>query len=253
MKESIANQMSPSQVSGKLATWHRVMEEGGLTYDDLQKPIDDPVMRQRLIRYWRAGAPDCAREIMGANYFGIEEARAYFGIKPLDRELLALAEIPFAEETLEECKDTHILAAIFPLCIRDIPYRADSRLLYDLQSYYDEPFTRYFSHASWQLIRKTPIQDSTEKSYTEQQSLLKGNEKIPSVKDMVYALIGHYLATHERLFGNIFVRCSDTFSDNRRVQIGRFDSGGIVICGGEDDSHSANIGLAAARRGQQIA
>jgi hypothetical protein len=57
MAESIANlNVSPSQVSGKLATWHRVMEEAGLSYEDLQAPIDDPEMRERLVTAWKNGA-----------------------------------------------------------------------------------------------------------------------------------------------------------------------------------------------------
>lgn len=55
MGKTIANQISPSQVSGRLATWHRVMEEAGLTYDDLQKPIDDPKFRKELLNFWQTG------------------------------------------------------------------------------------------------------------------------------------------------------------------------------------------------------
>jgi|GEM_PF-1016537 len=58
MENTIANQATPSQVTGRLATWHRLMEEAGLTYDDLQTPIDDPGLRQRLVRFWRSGCTD---------------------------------------------------------------------------------------------------------------------------------------------------------------------------------------------------
>lgn len=53
MEKTIANQATPSQVTGRLATWHRVMEEAGLEYDDLQTPIDDPNFRGLLVEFWR--------------------------------------------------------------------------------------------------------------------------------------------------------------------------------------------------------
>ena len=53
MGRTIANQATPSQVSGRLATWHRVMEEAGLEYEDLQVPIDDPNFRSSLVEFWR--------------------------------------------------------------------------------------------------------------------------------------------------------------------------------------------------------
>lgn len=53
MAKSIVNQATPSQVSGRLAIWYRVMEEAGLEYDDLQIPIDDPNFRSSLVEFWR--------------------------------------------------------------------------------------------------------------------------------------------------------------------------------------------------------
>lgn len=53
MGKTIVNQATPSQVTGRLATWHRVMEEAGLEYDDLQVPIDDPNFRSLLVQFWR--------------------------------------------------------------------------------------------------------------------------------------------------------------------------------------------------------
>ena len=53
MGKTIVNQPTPSQVSGRLATWHRVMEEAGLEYEDLQVPIDYPNFRTSLVDFWR--------------------------------------------------------------------------------------------------------------------------------------------------------------------------------------------------------
>jgi hypothetical protein len=42
-----------------------------------------------------------AREIMGRNTFGIEEAIRHFGVNPTRQQIAALSEIPCSEETLE--------------------------------------------------------------------------------------------------------------------------------------------------------
>jgi len=54
-----------------------------------------------------------AREIMGTNFFGIEEAIKHFGVNPSKQQLAALAEVPFSEEVLRSAKDTHVLVAVF--------------------------------------------------------------------------------------------------------------------------------------------
>ena len=46
---------------------------------------------------------------------------------------------------------------------------------------------------------------------------------------MVYTIIGHYLATGERLFEHIYVRTSSVDSGGRRVGVGRFDSRGLDV------------------------
>ena len=70
-----------------------------------------------------------AREIMGKNFFGVEEATEHFGVNPTDKQLVALAEIPLTEKALRECKDTHVLVAVFPLSVLDVR-KVDSRLFY---------------------------------------------------------------------------------------------------------------------------
>lgn len=243
MSKIIANQVSPSHVSGRLATWHRVMEEAGLTYDDLQKPIDDPVLRQHLVRCWQktahAVSEKDAHGIMGTNCFGTSEAVKYLGVRPS-----SLPKIMFTKETLEECRETHILVAMFPLSILDIHSRINIGLFYNWVAYCNEPFAKYSGHASWQLIRKAPVPNSIKKTWLEQRNLLRDDEGISTAIAMVYTILGHYLATDERLFKNTFVRCYDTFSDKRRVQIGHFGQTGLIVSGVTDDSRFDDLGLA---------
>lgn len=190
-----------------------------------------------------------ARSIMGQNFFGIEEAIKHFKVNPSKSQLATLAEIPWSEEVLESVKETHILVAVFPLSILDIRGRCrDQRLFYGQDWYNNEAFAKAKGECVWQLIHKTPVADSTKKTWGEQQALLDSNEETPTARVMVYTIIGHFLAEGARLFEKIYVRCSDLDSDGDRVYVGCFGSGGLYVYGYWDDNQYSDIGLSGARK-----
>mgnify|MGYP001565127620 CR=1 len=193
-----------------------------------------------------------AREIMGQNFFGVEEAMKHFGVKPTPAQLSILSEIPFAEATLEACRDTHVLAAVFQLSILEICGKIATqarRLFYDQDWYYRQAFAKEKGETEWKLVRKTPVVNSTSKTWSEQQALLQGNEETPTARAMVYTIIGHFLSTAERLFEKIYVRCSGVDSDGYRVYVGYFCSGGLRVYGYFwGDSRDDAFGVSAARK-----
>jgi hypothetical protein len=169
-----------------------------------------------------------AREIKGQNFFGTEGAIKHFGVNPSKAETAALAEVLFTEETLESCKDTHVLVAVFPMSILDIRGKVERKLFYDHSWYNKESFAKDKGEIGWRLVRKTPVPDSTSKTLDEQQVLLDQNEETPSARVMVYMIIGHYLATGERLFEELpMVRTSSLASVGGKrpkcVGVGNFD------------------------------
>ncbi len=189
-----------------------------------------------------------AREIMGKNFFGIEEAIQYFGVKPTRQQTLALSEIPFSKDVLQKAKDTHILVAVFPLSILEIRKKVDSELFYD-QSWYDkESFAEECGEVSWQLVRKTPVDNSISKGWKEQLSLVGEDDEVPSARVMVYTIIGHYLATGERLFEHIYVRTSSVDSGGDRVDVGGFGSSGLLVSNFWDGYRCGGIGVSSARK-----
>jgi hypothetical protein len=262
MVNSTASQL-PTDVQfekqlGQLSTFIRVMRQAGLPIEEaIQKPIDDPEMRKRLVRFWNSGGYEAttsqklAREIMGKNYFGIEEAIQHFGVKPTKAQLSALAEIPLTEAELRECKDIHVLVAVFPLSILDNRGKVERKLFYSHEdAWYNnkQAFAKDKGEARWQLVRKTPVENSTNKTWSDQQALLAKNEETPTAQIMTYTIIGHFLSTGERLFENVYVRCSDLDSDGRRVDVGGFGSGGLDVSDDSDGVCYDILGLSSARK-----
>lgn len=255
MAKTIANP-TPSQVSGRLATWHRVMEEAGLTYDALQLPIDNPQMRKCLVYFWMSGGFEAttsqkrAREIMGVNIFGVEENIKHFAINPTRQQLAVLSEVPFTEEVLQARKDTHVLIATFQLSILDIRNKAPRNLFYshDDAWYNKQSFAKDKGEVGWHLVRKTLVQNSTSKTWSEQQALLGKDDETPTARVMVYTIIGHFMATGERLFEHIYVRTSSVDSDDDRVYVGDLGSDGLHVGSRWGDYRGGYLGVASSRK-----
>lgn len=195
---------------------------------------------------------------IGIPIFGIEEAVEYFKIIPTKQHVDALLNIPFFEETLAECKDTHILVAVFPLSIEDIYSRVKKNLFHKdsqvLISIIKHRFIKDCGEAGWHLVRKTPISNSMNRSWRNQLLLVSEDEEIPTSRVMIYTIIGHYLATgkyfikrRQRLFENVCVRCSDEDSTFNRIYVGCF-SNGLHISAPWDESYSDDLGLASERK-----
>ena len=236
------------------------LEAAGLTDDLAQRVIGSKGndLAMKVVRFISRGGFEAttsqkrAREIMGRDMFGVEEAIKHFGVNPAKQQAAALSEIPFSEATLEESKETHVLAAVFPLSILEIRGKAaaDQRLFYDQDWYNKESFAKEKGETEWKLVRKTPVANSTSKTWDEQQALLADNEETPTAQVVVYAIIGHFLATGERLFENIYIRCSNLDSDGVRVRVGRFDQGGLSIYYRWVDDRNDFLGLSSSLKFQ---
>ncbi len=187
-----------------------------------------------------------AREIMGKNFFGIEEAIKHFGVNATKQQLAVLAEVPFSEEVLRACKDTHVLVAVFPLSILDI--RGIAKKQSDRTLFYKQAFAKNKGKVGWHLIRKEPVANSMSKTWNEQQTLLLQDEETPTAQIVVYTMVGHFLATSERLFEKIYVRCIDLGSGGRRVYVGSFDAGGLSVNDSWGGDRYDDLGLASARK-----
>jgi len=108
---------------------------------------------------------------------------------------------------LERSKDTHILIAVLPLSIIEIRDKVE-KSLFSYDGAWKQPFADERGEVSWELISKTLVDNSTSKNWWEQKALLGDDEEIPTAQVMTYTIIGHYLATGERMFERVYVRTS---------------------------------------------
>lgn len=232
------------------------LEAAGLTGVLAQKIVDSKendlaVEMVRLVQnggFEPGASQKCAREIMGQNYFGIEEAIKHFGVNPSRQQLAALGEVPFSQAVLKACKNTHVLVAVFPLSILDIRGKVNSALFYNQSWYNKETFAKDRGEADWHLIRKTPVENSTSLNWKEQQALLPSDEETPSARVMTYTIVGHFLSTGERLFEHVYVRCSDIDSGGLRGDVGGFNASGLDVNDYWDGCRDVNVGCSSDRK-----
>ncbi len=198
-----------------------------------------------------------ALEIMGTNFFGIEEAEKHFGLTLSKRQLAYMAEISFSEETLRACKNTHILVAYIPVSIVSVRAKTagvklpeNHRMFYGQDWYDKNEVGNGVSALEWHLVRKTSVPDSKSKTWQDQKSLVDSTkiDEVPEANVMVYTIIGHFLNTGERLFEKEYVRTSTLDSDGFRVVVGYFDSEGLYASRWSDGSRGGSFGVSAGRK-----
>jgi len=191
-----------------------------------------------------------AREIMGKNFSGVEEVVKHFDINPNKKQLAVFSEIPFSEAVLQELKGGHILVAVFPISILEIRTKTARSLFCSHEDSWrnNQKFATENGKTGWKLIRKTPVSDSTSKTWQEQQKLFSKEEEIPTVQSMVYTIISHYLNTGERLFEKTYVRTSSLDSGGNRVVVGGFDSDGLGIYDYWDGSRASALAVSSSRK-----
>ena len=195
-----------------------------------------------------------ARKIMGKNFFGVEDAVKHFGVQMglhIPSQPDYLREVPWSEEVLVSCRNTHILVAVFPVSVLGIYSRSRVREILDLFLNFDwhcMPFANYGGEIAWQLMLKTPVARSTYITWAEQQTLLSRDEEIPTTQVIVYAIASHFLVSGERLFKDVYVHGSDRGKSGSFVGVGNFSGNGLSINDQFACNSLSNLGLAAVRK-----
>ncbi|MFA6017816.1 MAG: hypothetical protein WCT28_02455 [Patescibacteria group bacterium] len=201
-----------------------------------------------------------AREIMGSNFLDLDGAQKCFdpSFFFLTRDIRRrLGHIPYSQEVLQHCRETHILVPhIGPSLrsfmssgysvwqeIRPNPDELDVIFYchgYHPQSWLDgEEFARCQEPPAWILMRRNPIEDSEDRVYEDCVSLFADDEYVPNAPSVAYGASLNFLVRRERLFSDDLVRTSTRIPGlrgYRRVQVGKFNAYGMRVCDDIDDS-----------------
>ena len=240
-------------------TFRAQYNKAGLDDDSAQILNEHPDFAVYLaegIRRFSAKAPDygLAQSILGANFITPEEvAKARSGIVYTDNQIVALAGSLPTKDVLKWCKDNGYAVmpapptAMSTLDVREI----QSAHFYSKTGgwYADQKFAREDKTSfGWLLIKKTPVQNSTSKTWNEQGKLLSALEKVPNAAEMSWFITTYFEVRGVRLFESVYVRTSSLDSDGDRVYVGDFDSVGLGVNDWSDDDRNGGIGVPAARK-----
>ena len=188
-----------------------------------------------------------AQKIMRKNVFGIAEAMKHYKVKPTKKELKELETVRFSEEKMRACAKTHLLVADFGLSVMDVWKQHCELFCCKIDPWYgnwcEAKWARKRVKAQWRLLRKTAVPDSFGKDLAKQEEMLGKGEEVPEAREMVYMVIGHYLATGEKLFSDYYVRRRSLSGAGSRIVIGRFDALGLLILSW-DGNPNDDVGLA---------
>lgn len=194
-----------------------------------------------------------AMDIMGRNAFTIDDAINAFKISPSQHHVAALNYVPYTENTLTECKDTHDLIAILPISImkiRDVANHEWPGQIFSSKFWYrNEPFATKDGETVWQLISKTPIRNSFLKTFDEQENIfLAKSDEVPRIRRLIYTMAGRFLAKGERMFENIYLRCADKDSFGVRLSVSGLSPGGLTITNEFGNRRNRDICLVPVRK-----
>lgn len=278
MVKTIVNQISFSKVSGRLATLHRVMEDAGLTYDDLQKPIDNPKFRENLVHFWRTNgfqptiSQEIARIIMGKNFWSVEDWATFFGVDFTKKQLREIEKFPYGEDILngpcplhigKSIKDTHFaflgldqiqgspltIVKWQEICpasgqLRFYSYVPDA--WYSKEKFVNKPTCGF----KWYLMPLEIIPNSTDKTFEQQKAMLPAEYGVPFAIEEVTKHVLYYKKNSIYLNPKRYGRCQEISSDGSRVPVGSSGPVGLIVYGSWDDDCYDSIGLASVRKVQ---
>jgi hypothetical protein len=210
------------------------------------------------IRRYTAKMPnyDTARMILGKDFISPEDIAKARGVVYTEEQLLHFGKtMTPSQEVLKWCRDNDYMIVAGPprpmslLEVRDL----NQKYFYsETGGWYandKEKFARNDKVEPWWImLRKKPIDDSTDKNWTEQQKLLQPAEFVPNAAEVTWAVTTYKAVRGVYLLPNVYVRTSSVDSGGYRVSVGLFDSKGLNVSYCSDDVRNVNLGLSSARK-----
>jgi len=158
--------------------------------------------------------------------------------EPLTFRELSTPPIPFSEDTLKKCADSHLLVftpVVFPngtpITVNTLRERfgMDPAVLepcfYNQDWYLKEDFAAATaSDGKWHLLPLRVLEDARAKRPEEIEATLGGWEAFPTAVTCAFAFFAYWLHTGgEALWKNDFLWCSDRDHNGDRIYVGRYE------------------------------
>jgi len=208
------------------------------------------------IRRFSAKSPEygLAQSILGADFITPEEVtKARPSIVYSVEQITALAESLPSEDVLKWCKKNGYAVMPAPptaMSMLDVREIQSTHFYLKTGGWYADQKFAYEDKTSfgWLTIKKTPVSNSTRKTWNEQNKLLSALEKVPNATEMCWFITAYFEVRGVRLFKGVYVRTSSLDSDGFHVFVGFFGAEGLHVDDWDDVSRDDDIGLLAARK-----
>jgi hypothetical protein len=205
----------------------------------------------------RSGTPsvgeDAAHLVMGDDIIFPYDVVAARGITYTDQLLKHLADtIPSAQQ-LKWCKENGyaiVAGSPTPMSLLDIHSLKPSLFIAEMGGWYvEESFASDDKvKCEWLAIRKTEVLNSLNKTWDEQQILLREHEQVPNAAEMSWFITTYYEVRGVRLFPNVFVRTCSVNWEDYHVLVGFFGGYGLGVNNFREGRGRFDLGVAASRK-----
>ena len=185
---------------------------------------------------------------------------------PLPKDIVEILKSPCPYWEGKRVLETHILVLIpqtvngRPLTLNRLqefiqsPKGGGHRAQYDC--YYSEMQremgNKSLSSSYWALMTKDVVPNSRNKTYAEQQALIKRPYVAPGGLEIATGILMHHVQTGERLYSDSlynYTRCQEKLSNGCRVVVGSFGSSGLHVSFLYfDENRLVSIGLGGVRK-----
>ncbi|MBI2473331.1 hypothetical protein HYV70_02145 [Candidatus Uhrbacteria bacterium] len=126
-----------------------------------------------------------ARKIMGGNFYGIPEIEKSIGWSS-DVQERQLGLIPYSEEQLRTCSQSHVLVAVIPRSLLFFQSMLKHLFVHPDHEWTDRTFLANFGSIGWLLVSKTA---QTQKPF-----------QAPDIRELTCVMIATFLSKGEKLF-----------------------------------------------------
>lgn len=195
---------------------------------------------------------DIAREIMGSNFFGLEENAKYLGYTMSPVDAAKYDSVGYTEATLRAKSATHMLVFMYNVSIPDLQAKLPAGTIAFCDAWNaSQKYVAYAMPTGWYLVSKDVAPGSLGLPESQQFGKIAGlpYEAPPQTVTLVYALVAHYVATGEVLMPGIFGRTTDNTAPGGTNLMTVYAGGNaygakIGICSDWGENADPAIGLA---------